>query len=203
MIKAKVFWQGKRLIGFDLKGHADYAPEGKDIVCAAVSVLAITTVNSLLEQIGQVLVKRHAAVRLTIAVGAVRQQDGVGKTARVHFDQPSVRQPLAQRGHPVGRPPHAVKKTEKKRQPRRPARSHKIGRVHLNGRAYIRVLHGAEEGQMLFPGKGVQVNDAVTHGACPFLTGRMRPDNGSIVPQRTGECNFYLFMEENGGGGRL
>jgi len=57
MIKAKVFWQGKRLTGFDIKGHADYAPEGQDIVCSAVSVLAITTVNSLLEQVGQVLIK--------------------------------------------------------------------------------------------------------------------------------------------------
>jgi len=57
MIRAKVFWDGKRLIGFDIKGHAEYAPHGEDIVCSAVSMLAITTVNSLLEQVGQVLVK--------------------------------------------------------------------------------------------------------------------------------------------------
>ncbi|MCD7868536.1 MAG: ribosomal-processing cysteine protease Prp [Clostridiales bacterium] len=29
------------------RGHADYAEEGKDIVCAAVSALIINTVNSL------------------------------------------------------------------------------------------------------------------------------------------------------------
>lgn len=58
MINAKIFWQGKRLVGFDLKGHADFAPHGQDIVCAAVSVLAISTVNSLLEQVGQVMVKQ-------------------------------------------------------------------------------------------------------------------------------------------------
>ena len=57
MIKAKVFWDKKRLVGFDIQGHADYAPHGEDIVCSAVSILAITTVNSLLEQVGQVLVK--------------------------------------------------------------------------------------------------------------------------------------------------
>lgn len=57
MIKAQVFWDGKRLIGFDIKGHAEYAPHGEDIVCSAVSILAISTVNSLLEQVGQVLVK--------------------------------------------------------------------------------------------------------------------------------------------------
>ena len=57
MIDAKVFWQGKRITGFDINGHAEYAPHGEDIVCSAVSILAITTVNSLLEQAGKALVK--------------------------------------------------------------------------------------------------------------------------------------------------
>ena len=34
-------------IGFDMTGHAGYAAEGRDIVCAAVSVLAINTVDSI------------------------------------------------------------------------------------------------------------------------------------------------------------
>ena len=34
-------------IGFRMKGHADYADYGLDIVCAAVSALVITTVNSI------------------------------------------------------------------------------------------------------------------------------------------------------------
>lgn len=33
--------------GFNISGHADYADSGNDIVCSAVSALAITTVNSL------------------------------------------------------------------------------------------------------------------------------------------------------------
>lgn len=36
-----------RLTGFSAKGHAGYAEEGSDIVCAAVSVLTITCVNTL------------------------------------------------------------------------------------------------------------------------------------------------------------
>ena len=28
MISAQIFWQSKRLVGFDIKGHADYAPHG-------------------------------------------------------------------------------------------------------------------------------------------------------------------------------
>lgn len=33
--------------GFSCYGHAEYANKGKDIVCAALSVLTINTVNSL------------------------------------------------------------------------------------------------------------------------------------------------------------
>jgi hypothetical protein len=33
--------------GFTCKGHAGYAVFGKDIVCAAVSILVINTINSL------------------------------------------------------------------------------------------------------------------------------------------------------------
>ena len=33
--------------GFSIKGHAGFANAGKDIVCSAVSVLAINTINSI------------------------------------------------------------------------------------------------------------------------------------------------------------
>ncbi|MFZ7101845.1 MAG: ribosomal-processing cysteine protease Prp [Peptococcaceae bacterium] len=39
------------LVGFEISGHADYAETGHDIVCAAVSILATTAVNSLEEQL--------------------------------------------------------------------------------------------------------------------------------------------------------
>ncbi len=35
--------------GFRIEGHADYADEGEDIVCAAISALAINTINSINE----------------------------------------------------------------------------------------------------------------------------------------------------------
>ena len=37
----------KECVGFQTEGHAEYADPGQDIVCAAVSALIITTVNSL------------------------------------------------------------------------------------------------------------------------------------------------------------
>ena len=37
----------KRFTGFEISGHAGYAEEGSDIVCAAVSILATACANSL------------------------------------------------------------------------------------------------------------------------------------------------------------
>ncbi len=48
MIRVNVFRNKTGDIwGFRLKGHADYAEEGSDIVCSAVSVLTINTINSI------------------------------------------------------------------------------------------------------------------------------------------------------------
>ena len=33
--------------GFECNGHADFAAYGKDVVCAALSVLTINTINSI------------------------------------------------------------------------------------------------------------------------------------------------------------
>lgn len=54
MIQAILYTSGEKICGFDMAGHANYAPYGEDIVCAAVSVLAIATVNSLETQLGQI-----------------------------------------------------------------------------------------------------------------------------------------------------
>lgn len=37
----------KEWVGFLCEGHVGYASHGKDIVCAAVSILAINTINSI------------------------------------------------------------------------------------------------------------------------------------------------------------
>ena len=54
MIKAILYISGGEIRGFDVSGHAEYAPYGEDIVCAAVSILTIATVNSLEAQLGEV-----------------------------------------------------------------------------------------------------------------------------------------------------
>lgn len=54
MIKAILYISGEEISGFDVGGHAEYAPYGEDIVCAAVSLLTIATVNSLEAQLGDI-----------------------------------------------------------------------------------------------------------------------------------------------------
>ena len=39
--------QNQKFLGFTCLGHAGYAEEGEDIVCAGISALVITTINSL------------------------------------------------------------------------------------------------------------------------------------------------------------
>lgn len=48
MINVTVYKNEKdQCVGFKAAGHAGYSEEGQDIVCAAVSVLTINTVNAI------------------------------------------------------------------------------------------------------------------------------------------------------------
>lgn len=48
MIRVTVYKNpNKEYIGFKTEGHAEYADSGQDIVCSAVSVLVINTINSI------------------------------------------------------------------------------------------------------------------------------------------------------------
>ncbi len=47
MIKVTIYKTKAKVRGYEISGHAGYAVTGKDIVCAAVSVLGINTVNAI------------------------------------------------------------------------------------------------------------------------------------------------------------
>ncbi|MCT4543978.1 MAG: ribosomal-processing cysteine protease Prp [Vallitalea sp.] len=47
MINIDIFTNNGYINGFELSGHAGYSEYGKDVVCAAVSVLTINTINSI------------------------------------------------------------------------------------------------------------------------------------------------------------
>lgn len=48
MIKAKITHDKGQVVDIEMTGHADFAEYGSDIVCAAASVLTISTVNGLM-----------------------------------------------------------------------------------------------------------------------------------------------------------
>ncbi|NDL67919.1 ribosomal-processing cysteine protease Prp [Anaerotalea alkaliphila] len=47
MIHVRFLYCNKQPMGFSMDGHAGFDVHGKDIVCAAVSALALNTVNSI------------------------------------------------------------------------------------------------------------------------------------------------------------
>ena len=47
MIRIEIHKDKQQYTGFTSQGHAGYAEAGYDIICAAVSVLTVTTVNSI------------------------------------------------------------------------------------------------------------------------------------------------------------
>lgn len=46
MIDVDLYLESDQLTAFRVRGHADYAESGQDIVCAAVSILVYNAVNS-------------------------------------------------------------------------------------------------------------------------------------------------------------
>ena len=56
--------EGSRIVGFEVKGHSGYAPEGEDIVCAAVTSavrLCECTINDVLGLEASVKVRQKDA----------------------------------------------------------------------------------------------------------------------------------------------
>ncbi|MGN0480756.1 MAG: ribosomal-processing cysteine protease Prp [Lachnospiraceae bacterium] len=47
MTKITIFKSDDEIVGVKSKGHAGYAESGSDIVCSAISVLMLNTLNSL------------------------------------------------------------------------------------------------------------------------------------------------------------
>lgn len=60
MITVEIRKSGEEYTGFSSKGHAGYAEEGFDIICAAVSALTVNTINSI-EQFTEDAFKAEAA----------------------------------------------------------------------------------------------------------------------------------------------
>ncbi|HEY5556507.1 ribosomal-processing cysteine protease Prp [Acetobacterium sp.] len=53
MISVKFFMRNNEINEITVSGHAGFANEGEDIICAAVSVLTISVLNGLTEIVGR------------------------------------------------------------------------------------------------------------------------------------------------------
>ena len=47
MINVTIYTRNDEIVGFCSEGHAGYDNSGRDLICAAVSVLVINTINSI------------------------------------------------------------------------------------------------------------------------------------------------------------
>lgn len=85
--------EGSRIVSFEVQGHSGYAPEGEDIVCAAVTSavrLAECAVNDVLGLGPAVKVReRDASISLKLPGGLSRENETVCQTLlaalMVHF----------------------------------------------------------------------------------------------------------------------
>ncbi|MGN0243890.1 MAG: ribosomal-processing cysteine protease Prp [Lachnospiraceae bacterium] len=68
MVRITVFRNSNRdFVKFQTNGHAGYADSGQDIVCSAVSVLVLNTINSI-----EVFTDVHFAAEVTEDTGEIR-----------------------------------------------------------------------------------------------------------------------------------
>lgn len=61
MIKITINKKDSNIVSFSVKGHAEFAEHGKDIVCAGVSTVVIGTVNAI-ERICGVRADHHTTM---------------------------------------------------------------------------------------------------------------------------------------------
>ncbi|USS87564.1 ribosomal-processing cysteine protease Prp [Fructilactobacillus hinvesii] len=88
MIRAHFVTNHDVITGFELSGHADSGEYGHDIVCAAVSALAISTVNGLEQVAGvtpEVTQNETEGGYLAIALKEADWDDPAGQTLLQSF----------------------------------------------------------------------------------------------------------------------
>ena len=95
MTTVTFYSEGSRVTGFEVRGHSGYAPEGEDIVCAAVTSavrLVECAVNDVLGLEASVKVKeQYASISLKLPNGLGQTNESTCQTLlvalMVHFVQ--------------------------------------------------------------------------------------------------------------------
>lgn len=81
MITIEIYKSGQQHRGFLSQGHAGYAEEGYDIICAAVSVMTVNTINSI-----EKFTKTHFKVRQDEGLLELTLEDEASKDAALLLD---------------------------------------------------------------------------------------------------------------------
>ena len=95
MIRATLLTRNNQLCGFEIQGHAGYAEQGRDIVCAAVSSAAYLTANTLTEVCGCKAKIHEAEGKLSVIVSSKDEETAqvALKGLRLHLDGLSAQYP--------------------------------------------------------------------------------------------------------------
>lgn len=84
MTTVTFYSEGSRIVGFEVKGHSGYAPEGEDIVCAAVtSAVRLTecAINDVLGlEAGVKVSEKDASITLKLPRNLTGEADEVCQT---------------------------------------------------------------------------------------------------------------------------
>ena len=74
MIRAKLLIGDHRLTGFEIRGHAMFAPAGSDVVCAAVSSAAYLAANTITDVLGEQAQAQVTQGRMIVRLAAPTPQ---------------------------------------------------------------------------------------------------------------------------------
>ena len=77
MVKVFVKYQNNEIVELTIQGHANYDEKGKDIVCAAVSSIVITSVNGIMRLQKESIDFQETDAEINIKI---KKQDEITKT---------------------------------------------------------------------------------------------------------------------------
>ena len=91
MTKVTFSSQGDKLLSVDILGHAGYAEEGEDIVCAAISSAVMLT-HALLYDVQRIPVDtviedEGAHIRITLPKGGAERGQDALRALKLHFSE--------------------------------------------------------------------------------------------------------------------
>ena len=89
MTTAKILFSDDTIVSFELSGHSDYAEEGSDIVCSAVSSAVYMAANTIIEimKISPETVVRDGYLKLEMNLDDARKSKVITDGLYLHLSE--------------------------------------------------------------------------------------------------------------------